>query len=148
MVGHGDCAQADLLGVVEKVGHRHGAVMRVLGVHVQVGEDERPVGERIGACRRRGTPLAEDGAVEPLEVVGEAAEARLLGTSPRVGGGLCAPLSVLGEPRQSGADELRLDVRSGRIDQRHAGGLRFEREPGVRTERRDEARCARQLGRA
>ena len=147
MVGDRDRAQADRLGVVEEVRHRHGAVVGMLGVHVQVGEDERPVGQRVGGDLGTCAPLAENGAVESLQVVRKASEALALSAAMRLGRAPLTPGRVLSQARQGSADKLRLVPRARGIDEGHAGGLGLDGEAHAPPLGGDEAGCALQLER-
>ena len=53
VVGDRDRAEAFRLGVVDELGRVDRAVERPRGVHVQVGDDPRPVGERVGRAALR-----------------------------------------------------------------------------------------------
>ena len=54
VVGDGDPAEADLLGVVEEVLGRDRAVVRPVRVHVEVDRDPVAVGERVVGARCAG----------------------------------------------------------------------------------------------
>jgi hypothetical protein len=58
-VGDRDGPEALGFRVVEEVGHRDGAVVGVVGVHVQVGEDERAVRQRLGRRANQLPPPAQ-----------------------------------------------------------------------------------------
>src|ERR687891_1603334 len=71
VIRDGDRAESLLLGVVEELGDGYGAVVRVLGVEVEVAEDEGASRMRVGRARDRAA-LAEDRAVEAFELLAEA----------------------------------------------------------------------------
>ena len=78
VVGDGDRAEAFRLGVVEQLVDLDRAVVRPGRVHVQVGDDPRPVGERPGLAARRAAAGAE-ARVERVQLardVGEVADLR------------------------------------------------------------------------
>ena len=125
-----DRAEPDPLRVVEEIGDGDGAVVRVLGVHVQVGEDPRPVGERVGASerppsgacggrRRRAVP-ARRRARSKLSRLGRARARR----------SSCSPPAPASSARRAtaAADELGLLLRAGRVDERDARALASSRE--------------------
>ena len=141
-------AEADRLGVVEEVGGRDGAVVRVIGVHVEVDDDQRPVGERLGR-RRAGAPAGDDAAVDlALERVGEGRERLALRLAAGGDGLLLAPGLVLGESRHRRGDQLglarrrRADRSSGRLPRppRAAAGPSRRAPRRIRRRRRSRAR--------
>jgi hypothetical protein len=126
VVRDGDRSETLGLRVVEERLDGDGAVVRVLGVHMEVAEDERAVGEGIAARGR--AAAAQNGAVDALERVSERRHALARSRSPRLLGQRRAPGGVLGEARHRGGDELGLRLRAGRIEERHPCRLRLERD--------------------
>ena len=120
----------------------------MIGVHVQVGEDERPVGE--GLCRRTddGAPAAEYGFVETLQRVRERLGALRLRRVLRLGGLRAPPLGVGRDPAERGADQLGLLAGSRRVDERHARGRCLGAEALHATLRGDEPGRAGQKARS
>ena len=114
VVGDRDRPEALRLRVVEQVGHRDGAIVRVVGVHVEVGQDQRAVRERLGGRAHQLPPAAEHGLVERLELV------------PRA-----AALSASADSRASvrtAAAPVRRPRRAGRARRRRAPAARSRRE--------------------
>ena len=100
VVGDGDRAEALRLGVVDELGRVDRAVERPRGVHVQVGDDPRPVGERVGCAALRPPAALRQRRVELRRAARRrrrtswpAAAARARSCSAR------AQRVVLGEPR-------------------------------------------------
>ena len=144
MVGDRDRTQPLRLGAVEHLGYRHGAVVGVLRVEVEVGQEKRAVRQRVG--RPAGMPLATDNApVDLLEQVGERPEALGLRGQSRCLRQFLAPLRVLAEAGQRGRDQFWLFRRARRVDDRYSGARGLEREPVGATQSGDESGCAGQL---
>ena len=140
VVGDGDRAEPDRLGLVEHVLDLDRAIARPRGVQVEVGEDPLAVGERL--IRRRCSSLAppREARVELFEVGRDVGEGLALDASPRLLGELAAQRLVLGQPRERRGGELGLLVHARRRGDRGAGGGRLERDAREAVERGDEDR--------
>ena len=88
VVGHRDAAEADLLRVLDELVGRDRAVVRPLGVKVQVDGDPVAIGERVVRPLLSRAALARELRVDDIELVGDAFEALGLGVPTRLG---CAP---------------------------------------------------------
>jgi hypothetical protein len=118
VVGDRDGAEPLRLGVVKKISDRHRAVVGVLGVHMEVADDERPVrhvpsGRRAAARDDMRVDVAFERVRQGFERVG----------APRFRGPLgllAAPRAVVRESRECGGDELGLRGRARRVDNRDA----------------------------
>ena len=82
VVGDRDRAEPLRLGVVDERRRLDRAVVRVVRVHVQVGDDPLAVGERLGLVGARWPPAPCGVGVEPLEPLGEGRKAPVLDALP------------------------------------------------------------------
>ena len=111
VVGDRDRAEPLRLGVVDELGRVDRAVERPRGVHVQVGDDPRPVGERVG---RRGAARGGASCSDVVELVELGGDVGERAPAPRLARALLlrrAQRVVLGEPRDGRAGELGLRPR-------------------------------------
>ena len=110
VVGDGDRAEADRLGVVEQILDRDRAVVRVRRVHVQVDSDPRAAGERVavaaGDAPAAGEARGRGGRARrrPSAKLWRSAVAR----APDAERG--TQVVVLGEPGDGGGGELGLGL--------------------------------------
>ena len=115
--------------------------MRVIGVHVEIGDDPLPVGQRLRLvpARRASTPLSL--RVELLQPGGHGVEALVRDRRAARGAVELARAVVLREPEQPRRRELRLRRDARRVDERAArrGGLHTQASEPVR--RRNHDRC-------
>ncbi len=146
VIRDGDRPEAFRLGVVDQLGGVDAAVVRPRGVHVQVGDDPRPVCERLGLPPL--APARADRRVDRLELARHLLERVRLG----LGAGVCAlalpQRRVLGEPRGRRRGELRLGLDAARPRDRAAGGRCLEGHPAQPTHSRHEDRGRVEQGRA
>ena len=142
VVGDGDRAEPDRLGLVEHVLDLDRAIARPRGVQVEVDEDPLPVGERLVRARLLQGSLAAppEARVELLEVGRDVGEGLALHASSRLLGELPPQRLVLGQPRERRGGELGLLVHTGRRGDCGARGGRLERDAGEAVERGDEDR--------
>ena len=71
MVGDGDHVETDLARALEDVGDRHRAVLAVVGVHVEVGEE---LALLASAARERLPPPRRDLLVHVLDLAGHVSQ--------------------------------------------------------------------------
>ena len=137
------------LRVVEEIVDRHRAVVRVLGVHVQVGEDERPVGEGLGRRTDDGAPAAEHGFGRDPP-----ARPRAPRRSPPPHESLASAACVRRHSGSAASRPSAAPTSSGcspdpaRVDERHARGRRLGAEALHATLRGDEPGRAGQKARS
>ena len=115
-------------GVVEQFVHLDRAVVRPRRVHVQVGDDPGPVGERLDVPLAR-TPPAGEAAIHLVEILRHRREALLFGTGARFTSAALSQRVVLDEPRDRRSRQLGLLEDAGRIGKGRTGGSRLEPEP-------------------
>ena len=82
VVGDRDRAEPLRLGVVDERARLDRAVVRVVRVHVQVGDDPLAVGERLPLVCACGPPASCGLGVEPLEAFGDGRKALVLEALP------------------------------------------------------------------
>ena len=147
VVGDRDRAEPLRLGMVEQLVDLDRAVVRPGRVHVQVGEDPGPVGERLAVASAR--PLAPaEAAVDVLELPGDGGEVLRLGSSSGLPALALAQVVVLGKALERGRRKLRLVEHAGRIGERRAGRRRLEAQPSRAGRSWDDDRGFGQHGRA
>ena len=118
-----DRAEPLRLGVVDELGGIGRAVVRPRRVHVQVGDDPRPVGERLRLAAPRATARSRV-SVELVELRGDGGERLRLGTPARGRPVALAQRRVVGEACRGGRGELGL-----RLDALTAARSRSPRRP-------------------
>ena len=143
-----DRAEAFRLRVVEQLVDLDRAVVRPRGVHVQVGDDPGPVGERLrvalaacAACRPRPRYISS-------RSFATAAKLCVFGAGTRLTAAALAQRIVLDEPRDCCSGQLGLLEDAGRIGKRGAGGGRLEAQPGRAGRGGHDDRCLGEDGRA
>ncbi len=129
MVGHRDRAEPLGLRVVEQRGRLDRAVVRVVRVHVQVGDDPFPVGKRLGLVRPGRAAAARGGGVQPFELRRHVGEARTGDIRAACRSVALPRIAVLGEAEERGGGQLRLREDARRLDERAARGGRLLAEP-------------------
>ena len=126
VIGDRDCADSLVFGVVHKLRRINAAIEGPRRVHVQVGDDPRPVGERLGRLARPAA-LGQPG-IEGVELGCDAVERFPFGVRPRSLLLALAELVVLGQAGSRGGGELRLFLEARRVDDRAARGFRLEQD--------------------
>ena len=142
VVRDGDRAETLGLGVVDELGGVDAAVVRPGGVHVQIGDDPRPVVERVCAVPSFAAAGSHRG-VDLLELARDGREGVQLRVGARSRRLALAQLLVLGEPRRRGRGQLGLQVDAAGPHDRAARRGRLEGHPAEalrRPERRSQ-RC-------
>ena len=139
VVGDRDRPQPLRVGVVEQLLDADRAIVRPRGVHVQVGDDPRPVGKRVGIGTSHAvTATAGESAVDPVQLARDVAKAQARGAAGR--SLPLAHLVVAGQPRDRCCGQLWLLERARRRGDRGAGRGSLEQEPRRARRRRSDDR--------
>ena len=135
VIGDRDATEPDRLGVVDEFLRGNRAVVRPVGVHVEVDGDPVAVGKRIDVGPGPSTAFARESGVDLVELVRDRFEALRLGAAPRSLRLERALLGVASESRDAGD---RVLVVAGHDCCAARGG--FERQAVLTTWRRNEDR--------
>ncbi len=131
------------LGVLDQRLRLDRAVVRPVGVHVEIDDDPVTVAERVTAGMRGGhrrPSPSGDPPVDVLEPLREPIEIRGLGLCAGLRSRARAKSFVLGQSRHRGGCELGLVGEARRLRDRAAAGSRLEHQPGAAARGRHEDR--------